>query len=235
MKDYQNDKYENFFLHLKASREGLAKFADFTATAIARPGIDALVAGHGAALTAAVATLRQGLVTRRGQGGNAQTGTSAEGTAFEAFKAFIQLTDAKVLHAYLYDHADERGTYYPDDLGGLTQSPVKERPTRLAAYVKALQESADDTVKAQAAPAAALLKKYTQATTTKTKGRTDLLQTIAALGPGGLAVAEALWDVHAAAVYVHRRAPHEARQYFDYASLPTRKGASKKAAGPKTA
>ena len=32
MKDYQNDKYENFFLHLKASREGLAKFADFTAT-----------------------------------------------------------------------------------------------------------------------------------------------------------------------------------------------------------
>lgn len=235
MKDYQNDKYENFFLHLKASREGLAKFAEFTATAVAAPGVDALIANHGAALTAAVAALRQGLVARRGQGGSAQAGTSAEDTAFENFKAFIQATDAKVLKPYLYDHSDEHDTYYPDNLTGLTQAPVKERPTRLAAYVKALQESTDPTVQAQAAPAAALLKKYTKAATTKTKGRTDLRQTITELGPGALAVVEALYDVHTAACYAHRRAPRDARRYFDYASLPNRVFAKKPAAAAKVA
>lgn len=35
-KDYQNDKYENFFLNLKAFREGQATFAGFTATATVR-------------------------------------------------------------------------------------------------------------------------------------------------------------------------------------------------------
>ena len=235
MKDYQNDKYENFFLHLKASREGLAKFADFTATAVAAPGVDALVAGTGAALTAAVAALRQGLVARRGQGGSAQTDTSAEQTAFDVFKEFVQATDTKVLQPYFYDHADQHDTYYPDELAGLTQAPVKERPTRLAAYVKALQESTDPTVQAQAAPAAALLKKYTKAATTKTQGRTDLRQTITELGPGALAVVEALYDVHTAACYVHRRAPRDARRYFDYASLPNRVYAKKPAAAPKAA
>ena len=66
MKDYQNDKYENFFLNLKASREGLVKFADFTATAVAAPGVEALIAGHAAGLTTALAALRAELVARRG-------------------------------------------------------------------------------------------------------------------------------------------------------------------------
>ena len=55
MKDYQLDKYENFFLNLKTTPEGLAKFGDFTATAVAAPGIAALVAEHGPALQAALA------------------------------------------------------------------------------------------------------------------------------------------------------------------------------------
>ncbi|GAA4042937.1 hypothetical protein GCM10022409_31100 [Hymenobacter glaciei] len=227
MKDYQNDKYENFFLHLKASRETLAKFAEFTATAVAAPGVEALIAGHGAALATAVAGLRTDLVTRRGQGGNAQTGTGAEQTAFEAFKTFIQATDVKVLRPYFFDHADEEKTYYPDKLSGLTQAPVKARATRLAAYVKALQASPDDAVKAQGPAAAALLKQYTKAATTKTKARTDLQETLADLGPGARAVAEALWDVHTAACYAHRRAPQQARRYFDYASLPKRVYAKK--------
>lgn len=235
MKDYQNDKYENIFLHLKTSREVLAKFADFTATAVAAPGVDVFIAGHGAALTAAVGAMRAGLVTRLGQGGSAQTGTSAEEKAFEHFKEFIQMTNTKVLQPYLYDHADEEKTYYPDNLAGLTQAPVKKRGTRLAAYVKALQESADDTVKAQAAAAALLLKKYAKAATTKTKSRTDLNQTISDLGPGERAVAEALWDVHTAACYVHRREPMQARRYFDYASLPNRVFAKKRAAAAKAA
>jgi hypothetical protein len=49
-----------------------------------------------------------------------------------------------------------------------------------------------------------------------------LQQTIGELGPAAVAVAEALWDVDTAARYVHRRAPMQARQYFDYASLPNR-------------
>ncbi|MFD2718891.1 hypothetical protein ACFST9_09200 [Hymenobacter monticola] len=123
MKDYQTDKYENFFLHLKVSHEGLVKFADFTATAVAAPGTDALIAGHGAALTTAVAGLRTELVTRKGQGGGSQTSTGAEGTAYAAFKTFVQATDKKVLAGYHYDHPAERSTYYPDGLGGLTDAP----------------------------------------------------------------------------------------------------------------
>ena len=232
MKDYQNDKYENFFLHLKASREGLAKFADFTATAVAAPGVEAL-AGTGATLTAATAALRQEMVNRRGQSGSSQTGTSAEQTAFDAFKAFIDGTDVKVVQPYLYDHADDHDTYYPDGLGGLTQAAVKNRLTRLMAYTKALENAADATVLAQGAPARALLKKYAKASTTKTGARTDLQQTIGKLGPAATAVAEALWDTHTAACYTHRRAPRQARQYFDYASLPNRAGPPQKAPSAK--
>ena len=235
MKDYQNDKYENFFKNLKISREGLATFGNFTATAVAASGVDALIAGHGADLTAAVAAFRQDMVTRRGQAGGSQTGTSAEQTAFDKFKAFIQATDVKVLKPYLFDHADEHDTYYPDHLAGLTQAPVEERPTRLTAYTLALEKSADKTVQAQGAPARGLLTAYTKVAATKTKTRTDLQETISDLGPAALAVVEALWDVHTAAAYVHRRAPLDARRYFDYASLPGRANSRKRATATKTA
>ena len=234
MKDYQNDKYENFFLHLKASREVLAQFAEFTATAVAAPGVDALIAGHGPALTAAVAHMRADLVDRQGQGGSAQTGTRAEQAAFDKFLKFIRATDVKVLRPYLYDHAEEEETYYPDQLSGLTQAPVKDRGTRLAAYVEALQNAPDDAVKAQAAAAATLLKNYTKAASTKTKARTDLKETIVDLGPGAVAVAEALYDAHTAACYVHRRAPRQARRYFDFASLPNRTPLKKAVKSTKT-
>lgn len=229
MKDYQNDKYENFFLNLKTTPEGLAQFGDFTATAVAAPGIAALITEHGPALQAAVAALREDIVTRRSQGGSSQAGTSTEQAAFAAFKEFITATDKKVLTPYLYDHPAERPAYYPDNLSGLTQAPVKPRLTRLTAYTQALEASPDKTVKAQAAPARALLTAYTAASTSKTKARTDLQGAIGELGPAALAVAAALWDVHTAALYAHRRAPQQARQYFDYASLPNRTGARKKA------
>lgn len=235
MKDYQNDKYENFFLNLKASREVLAAFGDFTATAVATPDVDALIAAQKATLTAAVAGLRQDMVARQGQGGGSQAGTSAEQMAFEAFKTFIQTTDVKVLKPYLFDHAAEHDTYYPNKLAGLTQAPVKERLTRLTAYTEALEAAKDKAVLAQAAPARALLTAYTKADTTKTKARTDLQQTIMDLGPAARALAEALYDVHTAACYVHRRQPQQARQYFDFASLPGRTATKKPAAVPKIA
>jgi hypothetical protein len=127
-----------------------------------------------------------------------------------------------VLGPYFYDHADERPTYYPDGLTGLTRAPVKERLTRFRAYAKALDLSPDNAVKAQAAPARALLTKYEKASTAKTQTRAELQGTINDLGPAAVAVAEALWDVHTAACYAHRRAPLQARKYFDYAGLPSR-------------
>ena len=234
MKDYQNDKYENFFRNLKVSREGLAKFGEFTATAVAAAGVDALIAGHGAGLKTAVAALRADMVLRQGQAGGSQAGTSAEQTAYDTFVAFVNATDKKVLTAYLYDHADERDLYYPDKLSALTQAPVKQRLTRLTAYTEALETAADAAVKAQGAPARALLGKYAKASTAKTKTRTGLLETIKELGPTAEAVVEALWDVDTAARYAHRRAPKGARVYFDYASLPNRVN-KKPAPAPKPA
>jgi len=233
MKDYQNDKYDNFYFNLKISRDGLATFGDFTVEAVAAEGVDPLIAGHGPNLQDKVADFRKEVVTRKGRGGSSQTGTSAEQTAFEKFKAFITETDAKVLTGYFYDHADDRDTFYPDGLAGLTQAPVKERLTRLTAYTEALETAENTTVKAQGARA--LLKKYAAASTTKTKSRTGLLETIENLGPAAKAVAEALWDIHTAACYAHRRDPMQARRYFNFASLPNRQRAPKAKAAPKTA
>jgi hypothetical protein len=235
MTDYQNDKYENFFFHLKVSRDGLAKFGDFTVEAVAADGVDALIAEQGAHLQKVVADFRNEVVTRKGRGGSSQTSTDAEQTAFEAFKAFINETDKTVLVGYFYHHADERDTFYPDKLAGLTQAPVTARLTRLTAYTEALEAAADKTVQAKGAPARTLLKAYVKASTTKTKSRTTLLQTIENLGPAATAVAEALWDVHTAACYAHRRDPQQARRYFDYASLPNRQRTPKAKAAPKTA
>ena len=233
MKDYQNDKYENFFRNLKVSREGLARFGEFTAAAVGAAGVDALIAGHGAGLKTAVAALRADMVLRQGQAGGSQAGTSAEQTAYDTFVAFVNATDKKVLTAYLYDHADERDLYYPDKLSALTQAPVKQRLTRLTAYTEALETAPDAAVKAQGAPARALLVKYAKASTAKTKTRTSLLDAIKDLGPAAVALAEALWDVHTAALYAHRRAPMQARRYFDFAGLPTRVYAKKQPAAPK--
>jgi hypothetical protein len=202
---------------------------------VAAPGVEALVAGQGKALGSAVAELREDIVTRQGKGGSSQTGTSTTQTAFDAFKGFINATDKKVLTPYFYDHADERPTYYPDNLGGLTQAPVKYRLARLTAYTQALEAAQDKAVHEQATPARALLTAYEQAGTTKTQARTGLLAAIGELGPAAVAVAEALWDVHTAAVFAHRRAPIKARQYFDYASLPNRVYAKKPVAAPKAA
>jgi hypothetical protein len=170
----------------------------------------------------AVAGLQVDIVTRKTHSGGSQSGTSAEKPAFAAFKQFIQASDIKVLNPYLFDHADEQPTYYPDGLSGLTRALVSQRRTRLAAYTKALEASAAPAVKALAAPARALLTQYTSASTTKTQTRTALQQAIGDIGPAALALAEALWDVHTAALYAHRRQPVQARQYFDYAHLPNR-------------
>ncbi|MFD2718890.1 hypothetical protein ACFST9_09195 [Hymenobacter monticola] len=112
---------------------------------------------------------------------------------------------------------------------------MKERLTRLTAYTEALEASPDAAVKAQGTPARALLKKYEKASTAKTQARTALQGTLDELGPAAVAVAEALWDVHLAALYAHRRQPLTARKYFDYASLPNRVYPKKQTAAAKTA
>ena len=196
-KDYQNDKYENFFRNLKASREGLARFGGFTAVAAA--GVEALIAGHGPGLKAAVAALRADMVLRQGQAGSSQSGTSAEQTAFEALVKFVQATDNGALAGYLYDHADERDTHYPDKLSGLTQATQARHLTRFTAYVEAPEAAAAAGVKAAAAPARALLKKCEKAASARTQTRTSLLETAKELVSTAEALAAALWDVDTAA------------------------------------
>jgi hypothetical protein len=235
MKDYHNDKYENFFLNLKISRPSLAKFADFTAEAIDAAGVDALIKGHREALMRVLTVFRQGMTERTGQSGGSQTGTRAEQEAFDLFKEFINETDVKALQPYFFDKAADEETFYPDQLAGLTQAPKKERLTRLTAYTQALEAAEPAAVKACGTRARVLLGEYEQARTAKTRARTALQDTIANLGPEAIAVAEALWDIDTAARYAHRREPMQARKYFDYAGLPTRKGGTKPKVAPKAA
>lgn len=222
MKDYQTDKYENFFLNLKTSRDGLAKFGDFAVAAVAGKDVDAFIKKESPALVAALAAFRTDVVARQGQGGTSQAGTNTEKTAYAAFKKFIVETDRKVLTGYLYDHPDQRDTYYPDNLGGLTQAGITLRLTRLTAYTEALEKSPEPSVLAKGPAARALLTAYAAAASTKTTARATLQDTISTLGPAATTLAEAFWNVHTAALYVHRQNPMQARRYFDYASLPNR-------------
>ena len=233
MTHYQEDKYENFFAHLKAARPALALFADFTVSAVDTPGVDALIQDQLAALVTARAAFRTGLVARTSGSGISQTGTATEKEAFADFKAFITDTNTRYLQTYFLDHPGTEATFYPDKLRGLTQAAVSKRPARFTAYTEALEAAPKAPAKAgPAAPgflpatlgeqARALLTAYAAATTTKTKGRTALADTLAAQGPDFDALAAALWAVHTAALFVHRAAPAQARKYFDYAHLPNR-------------
>jgi hypothetical protein len=233
MTHYQDDKYENFMANLRASRPALATFADFTVTAVGAPGVDALIGAQLPGLTAARAKFRAGLVTRTVGSGGSQAGTATEETAFAEFNKFLTDTDVRHLRPYFLDHPASEATFYPDKLSGLTQAPKGKRLARLTAYTEAL-EAAPKPPKTPAPEGPAflpvalgpkartLLTAYEAAASSKTKSRTTLTDSITAQGPDFDALAEALWDVHTAALFVHRRAPKMARKYFDYASLPGR-------------
>ena len=245
---YQDDKYENFLADLPVGREARAKFADFSVEAVAAPGVDPMISGHGAGLALARDAYRKEIVERYGAGGVSQAGTVTEAAAFAKFKKFIQDLDVDMLQSYFRRNPDEEARLYPTNLAGLTQAIKKNRLTVLTNFTDALQatpalpklpipagapagtqpqtpgEAADD-----------LLTAYRAAATTRTKGRTSLADAIKDLTPAEIALGEALWDIHTAALYVHRREPQQARKYFDYAHLPHRvtkgsAGGKKKAA-----
>ena len=233
MTHYQQDKYENFFAHLKAARPVLAAFADFTVSAVDAPGVDALIQAQLAGLVTARAAFRGGLVARTSGSGISQSGTATEQEAFDDFKAFLTDTNTRYLQTYFLDHASTEATFYPDKLGGLTQAPKTKRLAHLTAYTEALEAAPKPPAKpdpaAQAllpvalgAQARQLLTAYAAAAGIKTKGRTALADTVAAQGADFDALAAALWAVHTAALFVHHAAPAQARKYFDYARLPNR-------------
>ena len=233
MTHYQEDKYENFFAHLKASRPALALFADFTVSAVDTPGVDALIQAQLAELVKARGAFRGGLVARTGGSGVSQTGTATEEEAYGEFKAFITDANTRFLQPYFLDFPDTEPTFYPTHLAGLTQALKSKRLAALTAYTEALEAAPkppakpDPAAKARlpvalAEKARLLLTAYETAATKKTKGQTALAGTIAAQGPDFDALALALWNVHTAALFVHRAAPRQARKYFDFASLPGR-------------
>jgi len=233
MKDYQADKYENFFAHLKASRPVLARFADFTASAVDAPDVDSVIKAQLAGLVAARGAFRGGLVARTAGSGTRQTGTATEQEGFDDFKAFLTDANTRYLQTYFLDFPDTEATFYPDKLAGLTQAPKTKRLTRLTVYTEALEAAPKPPAKpdpaakallpvALAAQARTLLTAYETATVKKTKSQTALTDTIAAQGPDFNALALALWHVHTAALFAHRDAPDQARKYFDFAGLPNR-------------
>lgn len=231
---YQEDKYENFMPTVLTSRTSGAKFADFTVAAVTAPGVDAFIGQFATPLTEARDKFRQELADRLQASGVSQSGTQTEEEAFAAFKTFIQNTDADMLHAWLRRHPELEATFYPENLAGLTQAPKKHRLTRLTAYTQTLEKFDNDLPDVPPPPGApageqpkrpgpaarALLVAYVNASTTKTGSRTTLRDEREDITPAGLILAEALWDVHCAALFHHRRRPEEARKYFDYAGLP---------------
>ena len=242
MVNYHADKYVNFMTSVRASRPELATFADFTVAAVEAPGVDALLVAQLPGLVAARAAFRTGLVERTSGSGVSQTGTSNEDMAYAAFRAFLHDTNVRHLQPYFLDHAAAAATFYPNRLSGLTQAVMDQRLPRLTAYTEALEAAvaaphdpgASALPPALGAQARALLTAYTAASEAKTLGRTSLLGTIADLAPDARVLAEALWDVHTAALFVHRRDPVQARRYFDYSQLRgrgARTGKSPKPAG----
>ncbi|UOQ53285.1 hypothetical protein [Hymenobacter cellulosivorans] len=226
------ERYDNHFLKLQASREVLTDFAKFTMEALQKPGLDQLLTSLQPSLQAAFTAYSKGVSGRTSGSGQSQTGTQAEETAAAAFSKHVRITDVKLLQPYLVEHSGEETTFYPDKLGGLTQAAKSKRLTRYAAYVEALTEHEDEAIRAAGATARQLLNAYKAATTAGNKSDKALKDTIVDLGPGYQALAEALWEVHCAALFVHRKAPQQARAYFAYDKLPPRRVAKKPSIKP---
>ncbi|TGE21965.1 hypothetical protein E5K00_17055 [Hymenobacter aquaticus] len=222
------ERYDNHFLKLQASRDVLADFAKFTVEALQKPGLDKQLTSLQPELQAAYTAYSKGLSGRTSSGGQSQTGTQTEEKAAEAFIQHVKVTDVKLIRPYLVDHVGEESTFYPNKLSGLTQSPKSKRLTRYAAYTEMLTDHEQDSLRAAGAIAQQLLKAYVDATTAGNKSDKTLKDTILNLSPGYQAVAEVLWDVHCAALFVHRKAPKLARAYFAYDKLRSRNVKTKK-------
>jgi len=215
-----DERYDNHFRRLQASRDTFAAFADYTLEALKPAAVAKLLRDERPALQAALDKFRQGLSGRTTGSGQRQSGTQTEDQAFKSLKELVQATDKKLLQPRFYDYPAEKALFYPDKLGGLTQAPKTKRITRFTAYVQQLEAHADASLQAAGAQARALLTAYAAATAVKNQGGKTVKDIISALGPDALALADALWDVHCAALYVHRREPAQAPTYFNYSLLP---------------
>jgi hypothetical protein len=225
------ERYDNHFLKLQAARDVLADFAKFTVEALRKPGLDKLLAAQLPALQAAYSAFVHSLTERTGSSGQRQTGTQTEEQAATAFIRQVQATNVKLLKPYLFDHQSEAATFYPNKLTGITQAPKFKRLTRFTAYVEALESHAEANLQTAGAEARLLLTAYEAASTARNHSTQALNETIMELTPGYQTLAEALWEVHCAALYVHRKAPLQARTYFAYDKLPNR-GVRPKKTGP---
>ncbi|TGE23360.1 hypothetical protein [Hymenobacter metallicola] len=224
-----DERYDNHFRRLQASRDTLTAFADFTLQALQPAAVAKLLRDERPALQAALDQYRQGLSGRTTGHGQRQSGTQTEDQAFEALKKLVQATDKKLLQPRFYDHAAEKALFYPDKLSGLTEAPKTKRLTRFTAYVEQLENHPDAALQAAGAQAKALLTAYTTATAAKNQGTKAVKDTISGLGPNAQTLADALWAVHCAALYVHRQEPTKAPAYFNYNLLPNPNPSRKRA------
>jgi hypothetical protein len=219
-----DERYDNHFRRIQASRDTFAAFADYTLEALKPAAVAKLLRDERPALLAALDKFRQGLSGRTTGSGQRQSGTQTEDQAFAALKKQVQVTDKRLLQPRFLDHPSEKALFYPDKLGGLTQAPKNKRLTRYTAYVKQLEEHAEAAIQAVGSQTRALLTAYAAATAVKDQGTKTVKDTIAGLGPDALALADALWSIHCAALYVHRQEPRQATTYFSYGMLPNRSG-----------
>lgn len=216
------ERYDNHFRRLQASRDTFAAFADFTLEALQPAAVPKLLRDERPALQTALEAFREGLSGRATGSGQRQSGTQTEDEAFENLKKLVQATDKKLLQPRFYDHPAEKALFYPDKLSGLTQAPKARRLARFTAYGQQLAAHPDAALQAAGAQLSTLLASYTAATTLKNQGTKALKDTLSALGPDALALADALWQVHCAALYVYRQEPAKARASFNYDLLPKR-------------
>ncbi|PJJ58826.1 hypothetical protein [Hymenobacter chitinivorans] len=217
-----DERYDNHFRRLRASRDTFAAFADFTLEALKPASVAKLLRDERPALQAALDQFRLGLRGRTTGSGQRQRGTQTENEAFEDLKKLVQINNIRLLQPRFLEHPAEEVLFYPDKLIGLTGAAKTKRLTRFAAYVQQLEEHSDAALQTAGAQTKALLAVYTEATTVKNRGQKAVQDTISDLGPDALALADALWDVHCTALYVHRREPAKASTYFNYALLPKR-------------
>jgi hypothetical protein len=223
------ERYDNHFRRVQAARDTFATFADYTAEALQATGTPKLIRDLLPALQAALKTFRQNLTGRSSGSGQRQQGTQTEDQAFAALKAFVQATDKKLLQPRFYDQPAEQALFYPDKLSGLTRSPKGKVQTRYSAYTRTLTEHAEPTLQAAGAAITTLLTAYGAATAAKNQGAKAVKDTVEALGPDAVGVADALWAVHCAALYTHREQPSQARVYFAYDRLPNPNPARRRA------
>lgn len=215
------DKYQNHFLNLVASREAMLQFARYTATAAATTS-NTVIRPLAAPLQTLVTKLEQSVTARGGQDAQGLSSTRTQNDIITEMKDFVRDLNKELLQPKLHKRPTELAKVLPYGLSALTKANKKQFPVRFTVFADALEEQAATLGAEAGQKARAFLTELTEATTVRDATDKASQDTIGELGADWGLLCAGLWQVHCTALAQLHAEPARARAFFNYDLLPRR-------------